>query len=298
MANRHFAKVADVWKHLALAEVIAIERPARYWESHAGNASYRMADDAERRYGALHLFSAASGWSELDRSRYLARLRESVTHGEPPLPTTYPASPLLAMRELGPSCEYVFCDLDGNSVLDLATASDRLGLSSNVRSVEADGMATIAEALRRADDPARALAHVDPYDPRLPGPSGLSAIGLAGLLVTAGAGLVYWYGYDRSDRRCWASGEIADAANRGTSGTSLWCGDILVTAADGSTLAGGDLGLATTPGTGFGIVCANVSERALEACRALGEELVHAYDGVPLPDGSAGGLDFFVTTTG
>lgn len=39
MANRHFAKLADVWKHLPLVEVLSIERPANYWESHAGHAS-------------------------------------------------------------------------------------------------------------------------------------------------------------------------------------------------------------------------------------------------------------------
>ena len=36
---------------------------------------------------------------------------------------------------------------------------------------------------------------------------------------------------------------------------------------------GGDLGDATTPGTGFGVVCANVSTEAINACRRLGEEL-------------------------
>jgi uncharacterized protein (DUF2237 family) len=54
----------------------------------------------------------------------------------------------------------------------------------------------------------------------------------------------------------------------------------------------GDLGEATTPGTGFGIVCANVSAKAIDACRRLGEELSAAYDGVPLPEGAPGRLDF------
>jgi len=42
MANRHFAKLADVWKHLPLVAVLSIERPRHYWESHAGNALYSM----------------------------------------------------------------------------------------------------------------------------------------------------------------------------------------------------------------------------------------------------------------
>lgn len=59
MANPHFAKLADVGKHLPLAEVLSIERPANYWESHAGNAVYTMVDDAERGYGASPFVDAA-----------------------------------------------------------------------------------------------------------------------------------------------------------------------------------------------------------------------------------------------
>ena len=75
MANRHFAKVADVWKHLPLVEVLSIERPRRYWESHAGSAVYEMADDAERRYGALAFIEVTPLQPALARSRCLAHLR-------------------------------------------------------------------------------------------------------------------------------------------------------------------------------------------------------------------------------
>jgi hypothetical protein len=34
MANRHFAKLADVWKQLPLVAVLSIVRPRHYWESH------------------------------------------------------------------------------------------------------------------------------------------------------------------------------------------------------------------------------------------------------------------------
>ena len=61
MANRHFAKVADVWKHLPLVEVLSIERPRRYWESHAGSAFYEIAeDDAERQVQRTHVHRGRS----------------------------------------------------------------------------------------------------------------------------------------------------------------------------------------------------------------------------------------------
>lgn len=105
-------------------------------------------------------------------------------------------------------------------------------------------------------------------------------------MIEAGAGLVYWYGYDRPARRGLTLNELADGTSR-----PLWCGDMLVTEANGATTADGDLGLATTSGTGFGIVCANLSHRSIDACETLGAELSGFYEGLPLPDGTLGRLD-------
>ena len=57
-------------------------------------------------------------------------------------------------------------------------------------------------------------------------------------------------------------------------------------------LTGGDLGVATTPGTGFGTVGAHFSVEAINACRRVGENLASAYDGAQLPEGTRGFLDF------
>jgi 23S rRNA A2030 N6-methylase RlmJ len=46
MANRHFGKLADVWKHGALLAVLDRERPARYAETHAGSGTYPLPQDA------------------------------------------------------------------------------------------------------------------------------------------------------------------------------------------------------------------------------------------------------------
>ena len=45
MANHHFGKFADTWKHLVVNEVLADLRPTRYAETHAGSASYPMIVD-------------------------------------------------------------------------------------------------------------------------------------------------------------------------------------------------------------------------------------------------------------
>lgn len=163
MANRHFAKFGDVWKHLPLVEILAIERPNRYWESHAGSAVYPMVDDPERRYGISHFAEAAPRFAGLNASRYphhVASLNGSLEQV-----ARYPGSAMLAMLELEASCSYLFCDLDPESAADLRTVGTRLGLEGQVEVRERDGMVELQRALSwiRSDD--AVVVHVDPYDP-------------------------------------------------------------------------------------------------------------------------------------
>ena len=100
---------------------------------------------------------------------------------------------------------------------------------------------------------------------------------------------MYWYGYDRRDEHAWAFADLR--ARTGT--TTASCGDVMITTESGATQHG-DLGAATTPGTGFGVVCDNSSSAAVSACTRLGKSLAQAYDDVPMPDGSCGRLDFTI----
>lgn len=286
MANRHFGKLADVWKHLSLVEVLAIDRPSRYWDSHAGSATYEMVEDAERTYGVLRFLRAAPRVPVLARSRYLAHLR-----GPGGRLDRYPGSPELAALELGSACSYLFCDLDPESVESLRGAARRHGLAARVEVVDSDGMTALHRAAVAPGAGGATVAHIDPFEPGAAGPGGLSALDLARDLIARGIGVVYWYGYDRPEDRCWALAELAAGARQ-----PVWCGDVLVTTPGGEA-APGHLGTATTPGTGFGVVCANLSAAAVEGCRRLGEALATAYDGVPLPDGRPGCLDFATGTS-
>ncbi len=103
---------------------------------------------------------------------------------------------------------------------------------------------------------------------------------------------MYWYGYNRPSRRAWALSELADGADQAA---GIWCGDVMITTPSKDTRADGDLGVATTPGTGFGIVCANISALGTAACGQLGEALALAYSQVTLPSGAPGSIDFAVT---
>jgi 23S rRNA A2030 N6-methylase RlmJ len=158
VANRHFGRIADVWKHLPLCEVLAQERPSWYAETHAGSAAYESVDDAERRYGVHRFHTVAEHEPVLTHSRYAIHIGPVLDDGR------IPGSPLLAMLELGVSSRYMLCDMDPGSAKDLTTWADRLGLAEHVKVITGDGMATVAEHV--LDGPVRpAVVHVDPYDP-------------------------------------------------------------------------------------------------------------------------------------
>jgi 23S rRNA A2030 N6-methylase RlmJ len=269
---------------MPLCEVLAQERPSLYAETHAGSAAYEALDNAERRYGVHRFDAVAARHPALTHSRYTVHLRGILGEGH------IPGSPLLAMLELGTSSRYVLCDMDPGSTKDLSTWADRLGLADRVTTVTGDGMAAVAEHVRDGSDRS-AVVHVDPYDPHAREPGSLSALELTARLIASGVGVMYWYGFDAPDQRRWALDALGEATD-----DALWCGDMLVTTADGAARADGHLGRATTPGTGFGIVLANVSQVSTDRCRALGAALVRAYDGAPLPDGRVGALDFLVST--
>ncbi len=287
MANRHFGKLADVWKHLPLAEILSVERPTHYWESHAGSALYEMVNDPERAYGAQHFLDVSAQYPHLSRSQYRKQLM-GLTLGNGRI-QRYPGSPMIAMTVLGSRSSYLFCDLDDESVSDLHGAADGLALGSCVEVAQSDGMATLHDAMGADDTHVGTLAHIDPYDPHAKGPGGTSALELATELFVSGVRVVYWYGYNHPGERAWALDEMRNKSDA----CSLWCGDVLVKS-DTDSGVDGDLGTATTPGTGCGIVCANLDPESLRACELLGTELVLAYDRAQLPGGESGHLDFVI----
>ena len=284
MANQHFGKLADVWKHLVLAEVLAACRPERFYDTNAGHAVYPMIDDPERRFGVLGFLELARGDTTLASSEYF-HLLDRHMNGSSRL-MEYPAGPMIAMLELGKACEYCFCDLDPNSTQNLRATAARLGLEARVRVVEADGMTTVNNALAQSLDTARAAVYLDPFD-QFSRRHALSAVDLCHKAAEMGAAIIHWYGYDRSDRRHWLFNTLGELSPH----TRWWCGDMMVTSAD-ADMAAGDLGAATSPGTGFGLVCANVPEPAITRSEQLGAALARQYDGRTLPDGRVGGLNF------
>jgi 23S rRNA A2030 N6-methylase RlmJ len=285
MANRHFGNFADVWKHLILDEVVTGIRPQRYAETHAGSAAYPLVEDPERRYGVLGFLDGLAEAPTLSRSEF-ARAVSGFAGNEPWL---YPGSALQVMTLLGDACTYLLCDVDPVSTADLRAWAGRLGLR-RCQAVQEDGMAAVRNWL---PGPGNVVVHIDPFDPLAHENDSPSALELAADVAEAGHSLVYWYGFDRPSRRTWAFEEIGSRSS-----ATLWCGDVLVSSPDHPPDDDGDLGRATTPGTGCGIVLANVPGQVTAACEDLARALVEHYAGKALPNGERGHLDLVIRRGG
>jgi 23S rRNA A2030 N6-methylase RlmJ len=237
------------------------ERPRRYAETHAGSGAYPIVPDGERQFGILRFLDVAARSEVLARCRYRA-VAAFWLNGR----GLYPGSALLAMTVLGDASSYLLCDLDPGSAADLRRWAVELSLDG-CEVAEVDGMAAVAAWLDR-DAGRPGLVHVDPFDPDARAPGGYSALELAARVADSGTPLVYWYGYDQAGEQAWAYPRLT-AQTR----APLWCGDVMVT---GPNSISGDLGRATTAGTGFGVILANVQAGTLNACTAMGNALADA----------------------
>jgi 23S rRNA (adenine2030-N6)-methyltransferase len=282
MANVHYARIGDVWKHLPLAEVLSIERPGRYWESHAGSSTYPLTRSPERDYGVFRFLERAGRSSALKGSAYY-RLLDPRERGM--IPQTYPGSPLIAMELLGSAGgRFLFCDLDGASLANIAEDARALGVpAGRVRLVQGDGVSILEEELARLteDEASGTFLHVDPYRPLEPGRAGETPLGLFARAVEQGVGCMLWYGFAATSDRA----IVLDALRKRIAGRA-WYGEVSLRAEDLSEL-GFDPGV-----LGCGVVMCNVGQEALAACSRLGEGLAHAYAGARLPNGRDGALEF------
>jgi len=249
--NHHFAELGDVWKHLPLAEVLRVNPPRLYWETHTGSASYLLTESPSRLHGALRFLALAPDDPALEGCAYLKALVD--------VPGLYPGSATLAMRALGTSATYVLCDVDPESAATLRAA----GAGLDVRVVDTDGVSAIEREAHLARVNARdVLVHVDPFDPfERVTPDSKTPVELAGWLADAGYRLMYWYGYDSVERRGWARDVIARLAPH----AELWCGDALIPAS---------LVYPERSGAwGCGVVLANATAEEVRACERLGRGL-------------------------
>jgi hypothetical protein len=183
------------------------------------------------------------------------------------------------------AAHFVFCDLDGASLTNIAKDAQTLGIpSGRLRLVRGDGVSTLSDELSglSKEEAAGTFVHVDPYRPLEPGPDGETPLGLFAWAAGQGVGCMLWYGFDSRRERV----ALLDAFLREGIAGRAWYGEMSLRAGELSEL-GFDPGV-----LGCGIVVCNVGEEALAACGRLGEGLAHTYAGARLPNGRDGAPEF------
>ncbi|WP_255170197.1 hypothetical protein [Natrononativus amylolyticus] len=297
MTYTHYGEIGDVWKHLPLAEILAMEPPAAYWESHAASGLYELAPEPNQVYGAVRYLERATASDVLRRSPY-TELLESYRNDEGVL-DRYPGSPVIAMsllegtRASSDRPTFLFCDTEAAAVRSVREHAHALGVrESDVTTVHGDGISTLFDALSTASSAeiAGTFAHVDPYTPMAAGERGRTGWDLFRRLLEKGVRAMLWYGYQTEDEEAQWRAFLEDRLDStGFDGEryGLWTGEIVVDAfADPETSA-------THPGVfGSGVLCGNLADRTIDRCRAVGEGLVSCYADAVLPDGNDGSLSF------
>jgi 23S rRNA (adenine2030-N6)-methyltransferase len=290
MANVHYGNIGDIWKHLSLAEILAIETPSVYWESHAGSSHYALTHTPERDFGIFTFARAASQSQRLNTAVYSQLLKGYEHNGQLQL---YPGSPLQAMRVLQPHhATFVFCDIDPESLSTISEDRATLDLALDaVQVIQGDGIGALTRLLASfgSHEIGNTFVLLDPYQPFAANSEGMTSVDLFCEVSRRGGKVMLWYGFDSAGGQQQIHQHLQHAFQVHSlppPGYQLWCGEVRLNAID-------------TPGSRFhpgvmgcGIILSNVSNPSLAACQQLGEALATVYARASLPHHQSGALTF------
>lgn len=289
MANRHYGNWGDVFKHLALAEILEMLQPHEYWESHAGaacNAWGEAGENVEREHGIRYFAAHYEQSAALRGSAYGRRLANITEAGKLAF---VPGSPWLAMKALGAEARrYLLCDTDAASLQDVAKVAGEMKIPpAQVECIQEDGVMIVRGAcVVLAENWTRdTLALIDPYDVLAPTAAEIHALGLWCEVASRGIPAVLWYGFDRAEQGAALHGQFTAATEKARLGRN----NVRMFEAvlrDGGT--GGELPTLL----GCGLLTANLPEGVVlavhERCRALSE----LYAGASLAGCASGAIKY------
>lgn len=292
MANRHFGQIGDIWKHLPLADVLAIEQPAFYWESHAGSAQYELTHSEARDYGVYHFLKHAYQNDILADSAYFW-LTSTMAQADKPM---YPGSPGIAMATLSPKdTSFLFYDTDQASLDSIAhTAKELDGPTHRVKAVCADSLSHMRDQFRNMSftQANETFLFIDPYNLLETDAQGMNALDLFCTAALKGIKTMLWFGAQNQDEYNKLLLELHQAFfmhHLDMEEHHVWLGRIRLSDTDNV-----DQGF--NPGVwGCSILCANLSHESLATCAHLGRALEQTYCDARFPDTTSGAVRFSQT---
>jgi 23S rRNA (adenine2030-N6)-methyltransferase len=267
MPYNHSGEIGDIWKHLPLCDILAIEKPRRYIETNSAFPSYILPNKSRLDYGVHRFMENAETRPPLAESIYY-RILQSFQ--ENPL-THYLGSPGLAMTILRDMAHrYIFCDLESDPLGQIRSFSDALGIGANVETIHGDsidfGLQIIPDLTE--DD----FIFLDPYKPWDHNGAGYSYCDLFIALAKANRRCVLWYGYDTLVGKA----QIASFPKQAL--TQIECQRHRLKSVDVSLKLLEADKVPFNPGVpGCGILIANLSELSAERLSLYGDELVAIY---------------------
>ncbi len=292
MANKQFGKLGDIWKHLPLADVLSIEQPEQYWESHAGSAQYELTHCEARDYGIFHFLDNAHQNDTLADSAYFW-LSSTMAQSEKP---TYPGSPGIAMATLNPvNTRFLFCDTDQSSLDSIVqTAQELDGPSHSVKTMRGNGLSHIRDRLKDMSftQANNTFLLIDPYTVLESDSRGMTALDLFCQATLRGVKTMLWFGSKGKREQTELIQQLHQAFfmyHMDMEEHRLWLGQIHQSEVT-------DVYQGFNPGIwGCALLCANLCHNALATCAHLGQAVEQIYTDARFPDNTAGKVSFSQT---
>jgi len=203
MPYNHAGEIGDVWKHLPLCEILAIEKPIRYHETNSAYSGYAITSNPKTEYGVFHIIKEKA----LETSTYLEALkRNGIAHKH------YTGSPGLAMDILSDRATYFFHDIESGALSDVRSDAEKRGLASRVKTFCGDSIRAFLkdDYLLSKDD----FVFLDPYTPFDDDAEGFKFFDVFEKSVSSGAMTLLWYGYDKLEGKTRISGYLKKAATK------------------------------------------------------------------------------------
>ena len=203
MPYRHAGEIGDVWKHLPLCDILALEKPLRYHETNAAYSGYAVGHSERTDYGIFHVLDAKS----LQDSKYIETLKKNgIDQGR------YTGSPGLAMDILADGAKYYFHDIEPEAIRDVLSVAKKRGLEHRAHAFCTDSVqAFLSETYKLDQDD---FVFLDPYEPFDSNEQGNSFFDIFEKALRAGSKTLLWYGYDHLQGKTRISQHISSMADR------------------------------------------------------------------------------------